>query len=265
MKTGRFFSLEFPSDSSAVVLNESAVNQFGFNENPIGKKIATFTGLGPDGTPDPNSIQSFEIIGVVEDFNFESLKQNITPLAFYLNQSRGNISFRFEARETQDVIQAIEKTWKSMAPGQPFQYSFMDEDFSRMYDNEQRLGKTFAVFSGLAVLIACLGLFALTAFTAEQRTKEIGIRKVLGASVSSIVLLLSKEFGKLIVIAFVLASPLAWFAVNWWLKDYSYKVEIGIIVYLVAGVSSFLIAWLTMGYQSIKAATSNPADSLRSE
>ena len=134
-----------------------------------------------------------------------------------------------------------------------------------MYNNEQRLGKTFGVFAGLAIIIACLGLFALTAFTAEQRTKEIGIRKVLGASVSSIVLLLSKEFGKLIIIAFVLASPLAWFAVNWWLKNYTYKVEIGIFVYVVAGALAFLIAWLTMGYQSIKAATSNPVRSLRSE
>ena len=152
-----------------------------------------------------------------------------------------------------------------MAPGQPFQYSFLDEDFSRMYDNEQRLGKTFGVFAGLAIIIACLGLFALTAFTAEQRTKEIGIRKVLGASVSSIVLLLSKEFGKLIIIAFLLASPLAWFAVNWWLKNYTFKVEIGILVYVMAGGFAFLIAWLTMGYQSIKAATSNPVQSLRSE
>lgn len=121
------------------------------------------------------------------------------------------------------------------------------------------------MFAGLAILIACLGLFALTAFTAEQRTKEIGIRKVLGASVSSIVLLLSKEFGKLIIIAFLLASPLAWFAVSWWLKNYTFKVEIGILVYVLAGGFSFLIAWITMGYQSIRAATSNPVQSLRSE
>ena len=265
IKTGRFFSPEFPSDSSAVVLNEAAIKQFGFEENPLGRKIATFTGNNPDGSPDLNSIRASTIVGVVEDFHFESLKQNITPLALYLKESNGHVVFRFEAKNTQDVIQAIEKTWKSMAPGQPFQYSFLDEAFSRMYDGEQRLGKIFAIFAGLAIIIACLGLFALTAFTAEQRTKEIGIRKVLGASVSSIVLLLSREFGKLIIIAFLLASPLAWFAVNWWLKNYTFKVEIGVFVYIMAGGFAFLISWLTMGYQSIKAATSNPVNSLRSE
>ncbi len=134
-----------------------------------------------------------------------------------------------------------------------------------MYASEQRLGKIFASFAGLAIVIACLGLFALTAFTAEQRTKEIGIRKVMGASVSSIVVLLSKEFGKLIIIAFVVAAPVAWFAVDWWLKGYTYKTEIGVSVYLLAGVSAFAIAWLTMGYQSVKAAISNPVNSLRSE
>jgi len=265
IKTGRFFSPEFPSDSSAVVLNESAIKNFGFIENPLGRKISTFTGNNPDGSPDVNSIRSYTVVGVVEDFHFESLKRNITPLGLYLQRSDGNVAFRFEAKNTKNVIQSIEKTWKAMAPGQPFQYSFLDEDFSRMYANEQRLGKTFGVFAALAIIIACLGLFALTAFTAEQRTKEIGIRKVLGASVSSIVLLLSKEFGKLIVIAFLLASPLAWFAVNWWLKNYTFKVEIGIQVYVLAGGFAFLIAWITMGYQSIKAATSNPVQSLRSE
>ncbi len=152
-----------------------------------------------------------------------------------------------------------------MAPGLPFSYSFLDEDFGNMYSAEQRLGKIFTVFAGLAILIACLGLFALTSFTAEQRTKEIGIRKVLGASVSSIVLLLSKEFGKLIIIAFVLAAPLAWYGVEWWLKSYTYKAEIGILVYLLAGVSAFLVAWITMSFQSFKAASNNPVKSLRSE
>jgi len=264
IKEGRYFSREFLSDSSAVVLNETAVKRFNLTE-PLGKKIATYTWNTPEGTPDPKSLREYTIVGIVEDFHFESLKQNISPLGLYLKSSNGSVAFRFEAKNTQEVIKTIEQTWKTMAPGQPFQYSFMDEDFSRMYDNEQRLGQTFAVFAGLAILIACLGLFALTAFTAEQRTKEIGIRKVLGASVGSIVLLLSKEFGKLIIIAFVVASPLAWYSVNWWLKNYTYKVEIGILVYILAGGFAFLVAWLTMGYQSIKAATSNPVQSLRSE
>lgn len=262
---GRDFSVDFPSDSSAIVINQSALKFFNFEKDPIGKKISTFNGNNPDGSPDRNSLRSWTIIGVLEDFHFESLKQNIAPLALFLEKNNGTVVFRFEAANAQDVVSAVEKTWKNMAPGQPFQYSFLDEDFARMYSAEQRLGKTFAVFASLAIIIACLGLFALTSFTAEQRTKEIGIRKVLGASVSSIVVLLSKEFGKLILIAFLLAAPLAWYAINWWLKSYTYKVEIGILVYAAAGLFAFGISWLTMSYQSIRAARNNPVTSLRSE
>ena len=265
IKAGRDFSAEFPSDSSAVILNETAVQQFKLGEDPLGKKITTFSGNKPDGTPDPAQLKSWTVIGVVEDFHFESLKQNISALGLMLGKSQGTISFRFEAKNSQDIIRAVEKTWKALAPGQPFQYSVLDEDFGRMYASEQKLGKIFALFAGLAIVIACLGVFALTAFTAEQRTKEIGIRKVLGASVTGIMVLLSKEFGKLIVIAFVVAAPLAWFGVEWWLKNYTYKVEVGVLVYLIAGLLAFLIAWLTMSYQSFKAATSNPVESLRAE
>jgi putative ABC transport system permease protein len=265
IKAGRFFSEEFPSDSTAIVMNEAAVKQFNLEPDPLGKKISTFGGSNPDGSPDRNSVVSVTVIGVVEDFHFESLKQNIDALAFFLKPSKGSVAFRFKANSTQDVINSIEKTWTKLAPGQPFQYSFLDEDFGRMYTAEQRLGKIFVIFAGLAIIIACLGLFALTSFTAEQRTKEIGIRKVLGASVGSIVLLLSKEFGKLIVVSFLIAVPLAWYGVNWWLKNYVYKVEVGVLVYLMAGGFLFVIAWATMGYQSIKAATSNPVNSLRSE
>jgi putative ABC transport system permease protein len=265
LKEGRFLSPDFLSDSTALVINESAAKRFGFMPNPIGKKIVGYTDNLPNGAPDPASLRGRTVVGVVEDFHFESLKENITPLAFFLEKNYGSAAFRFQAKHTQDVIQSIEASWKKLAPTQPFSYSFLDEDFASMYKNEQRLGETFGVFAALAIIIACLGLFALTAFTAEQRTKEIGIRKVLGASVSSIVLLLSKEFGKLIFIAFVLAAPLAWYAIQWWLKDYTYKVEIGVLVYVFAGVFAFMVAWLTMGYQSIKAARSNPVKSLRSE
>lgn len=262
---GRDFSADFPSDSSAIVINQSALKFFNYEKDPIGKQISTFDNNNPDGSPNKNSLKTWTIIGVVEDFHFESLKQNISPLALFLEKNNGTVIFRFEAANSQDVINMVEKTWKELAPGQPFQYSFLDEDFGRMYSSEQRLGNTFAVFASLAIIIACLGLFALTSFTAEQRTKEIGIRKVLGASVSSIVVLLSKEFGKLILIAFVLAAPLAWYAINWWLKSYTYKVEIGILVYVAAGIFAFGIAWLTMSYQSIRAARNNPVTSLRSE
>jgi len=264
IKVGREFSNEFPSDSGAVILNEAAQKIFGFTTDPIGKKISTFSGDGSGGI-DREHPKSFPVIGIVEDFHFESLKQNITPLALFLDKSIGLVSFRFQAKDSQEVISTIEKNWKALAPGMPFSYSFLDEDFGRMYAAEQRLGKIFFIFAGLAIIIACLGLFALTAFTAEQRTKEIGIRKVLGASVSSIVVLLSKEFGKLIFIAFIIAAPLAWYGVDWWLKNYTYKAEIGVMVYVLAGVFAFVIAWLTMGFQSIRAASSDPVKSLRSE
>lgn len=258
---GRDFSKEFLSDSSAVILNEAAVKAFGF-ANPLGEKIATFSGSA---NLDTKELAVSTVVGVVEDFHFESLRQNIGPLALFLRKNASSISFRFESANTQDVISHIEETWKKFGPGLPFDYSFLDEDFGRMYQSEQRLGDIFSVFAGLAIVIACLGLFALTAFTAEQRTKEIGIRKVMGASVSGIVLLLSKEFGKLILIAFVLAAPAAWYGIDWWLKGYSYRVEIGVFVYLMAGAMAFVVAWVTMSFQSIKAALANPVKSLRSQ
>jgi putative ABC transport system permease protein len=175
------------------------------------------------------------------------------------------VSFRFKPNHTAEAIKAIEAVWNKLAVGQPFQYSFLDEDFENTFRAEQRLGRIFVIFAGLAIFIACLGLFALTAFTAEQRTKEIGIRKVLGASISSIVLLLSRDFGKLVLIAFVISAPLAWYAADWWLQSYTYKTEIGVAIFLVAGAVAFLIALITMSYQSIKAAGTNPVESLRTE
>lgn len=259
---GRNFSRDFPSDSSGVIVNESAVRKIGLTD-PIGKRINTFD--FSNGALDPTKTKTFTIIGVIEDFHFESLRENISPLCLELGNANWCMSFRFQSADTRAVIDLLEKNWKEMAPGQPFQYTFMDDAFGNMYSSEQRLGTIFAVFAGLAIVIACLGLFALTAFTAEQRTKEIGIRKVLGASVGSIVFLLSREFGKLIVIAFLVAAPVSWFAVNWWLESYTYKAHIGITIYLLAGVAAFLVAWLTMGYQSVKAALTNPVNSLKSE
>jgi putative ABC transport system permease protein len=209
IKMGRGISSEFPSDSLAAVINESAREKFKLGNDPIGKKISCFDGNRPDGSPDPNQIKSYTVIGVMENFHFLSLRESITALGLFLKESDNALIFRFIPDHAQETIASLEKIWKDQAPGQPFQYSFLDEDFGRMYAAEQKLGKIFAPFAGLAIVIAYLGLFALTAFTAEQRTKEIGIRKVLGASVGSIVLLLSKEFGKLIIIAFVLAAPLA--------------------------------------------------------
>ncbi|MCB0490061.1 MAG: ABC transporter permease [Cyclobacteriaceae bacterium] len=257
---GRWLSADFPSDSNAVVLNETIARRLDLGSNPVGSQIQSF-----EGEAKAENIVTWTVVGIVEDFHFSTMKESITGLAFYLGKHDGNVSFKFRADNTKNVIQALGETWKKLAPGQPFEYSFLDQDFERMYQSEERLGELFTIFSGLAIMIACLGLFALTTFTAEQRTKEIGIRKVLGASVASIVVLLSREFGKLILIAFAVAVPLAWYGVNWWLSGYTYKTEIGITVYVLAGVVSFFVAWITMGYQSIKAANSNPVDALRSE
>jgi putative ABC transport system permease protein len=259
---GRNFSKAFPSDpGEAIIINQAAAKIFNFEGGPIGKRISSF--MGDDATKD--GVKTFTIVGVVEDFHFASMRVNIGPLAFVNSKSDGAFSFKFEASKTKETIEALEATWKKIGPSQPFNYTFLDEEFGKMYVAEQRLGKIFEVFSGLAIIIACIGLFALTAFTAEQRTKEIGIRKVLGATVPGIVVLLSKEFGKLILIAFVIATPIAWYGVTWWLTDYSYKTNIGVWVYALAGGLIALIAIVTMSFQSVRAALTNPVKALRSE
>jgi putative ABC transport system permease protein len=265
VKQGRGFSREFPSDSSAIILNETAVARFKIEGDPIGKKISSFGAMREDGSPDPTKVITWNVVGVVEDFHYESLRDNIGPLGFFLRKSDGKVTFRFEAASAPQVIDLLEKTWKKLSPDSPFQYSFLDEDFGKMYSTEQRLGKIFALFAMLAIIIACLGLFALTAFTTEQRTKEIGIRKALGASINNIILLLSKDFSRLILIAFVLAIPLSWYSINQWLGSYAYKTDVGVLVYAVAGSLTLIISLATMSYQSIKAARGNPVESLRNE
>jgi putative ABC transport system permease protein len=263
IKSGRDFSPRFSTDSSAVVINEEAAARLFQDEDPVGKKILTFAdGANSQGT------RTYTVIGVVENFHFSSMKEGIKPLVFAFDPGSwndGSISFKFKGGDALEVVSAIGNIWKIRAPGQPFSYSFLDEEFGKMYESEQKLSSMFIVFAVLAILIACLGLFALTAFITEQRTKEIGIRKVLGATVSSIVMLLSKEFGKLIFISFVLAIPLAAYGVSWWLKGYTFKTEIGLEVYALAGLLVLAISWLTASFQSFKAAASDPIKSLRSE
>jgi putative ABC transport system permease protein len=259
---GRDFSLDFPSDSSAVILNQTAVDRLGLSGDPIGARIETF---GENGELNTENRVTWTIIGVVDDFHFSSMREGISALGLFLGPSDGSVCFRFKPENTAEVIQSIEKVWKQMAPTQPFQYSFLDEDFESMYQSEEKLGNIFGIFSGLAIIIACLGLFALTAFTAEQRTKEIGIRKVLGASVQGVVLMLSKDFSRLVLIAFGISSPLAWFAVDWWLQGYSYKADINIFVFLLAGGLAFVIAITTMGYHAFRAASVDPVKSLKNE
>lgn len=261
---GRNFSRDFPSDSNAVILNESAIARFGFSGSPVGHKISLFH-QNSDESQDQSKLETWEIIGVAKDFNFESLRENVAPLGMFFGSSRSSLAFRYETDNTQEVISTLEKNWKVMAPGEPFHYAFLDENFQSLYKTEAKVSKVFALFAALAIMIACLGLFALTAYTAEQRTKEIGIRKVMGASLQNIILLLSREFGKLILWGFVLAAPLAAYSIQWYLQDYAYKTHISWWAYAGAGIVTFLLALVTMGYQSLQAAKTNPVEALKSE
>nr|MBP6826888.1 ABC transporter permease [Saprospiraceae bacterium] len=260
---GRAFDPARITDSTAVIINETAAAKMG-NRDPIGQKIYTLD-RNIQGPPKPEDFVELTVIGVVRDFHFSSLRDNIGSLCFQLGKSTGLISLRYRGSETASVINAMEKEWKSMAPDQPFSYRFLDESFASMYEAEQRVGRIAGIFGLLSILVSCLGLFGLAAFTTEQRTKEIGIRKVLGASVSGITSLLTKDFLKLVLIAIVIAIPLAWYGMNKWLADFAYRVDLQWWVFALAGVAAVFIAFLTVSFQSIKAALSNPVKSLRSE
>jgi putative ABC transport system permease protein len=252
---GRYFSRDFPSDSSAIILNEAAVREFGF-ANPLQEELIY---------NDDGKTEKLKIIGVFKDFNFESLKSTIRPLAIRLTNESYQLMIRYDGSAAQ-VVPAVEKLWKQHLPGDPFDYNFMDQNFDNLFRSEQRMGHLFTVFSGLAIFIACLGLFALAAFMAEQRTKEIGIRKAMGATTAGLTMMLSREFTKLVIIAFVPGAVAAWFVVNqWWLSDFAYRVEVSPWIFIGSGVIATAIAWFTVSFQSIKAAASNPVNSLRYE
>ena len=253
---GRNFSKEF-ADSNAMIINETTAKFWGYDD-PVGKKVYTFT--------DNNGSKiSFDIIGVVKNFHFESLRQDVGPLCMRFGNSSGLASFKIDAARSKDLITQIESKWKSMAAGLPFSYRFLDDSFNEMYRNEQRVGRLAISFAVLAIFIACLGLFGLATYMAEQRTKEIGIRKVLGASVGNVVNMLSKDFIVLVLIASVIAFPVAWWAMHNWLQDFAYRITIGWWIFLAAGAIAFLIAFITVSSQAIKAALANPVKSLRTE
>ena len=256
LSKGRNFSKEFGTDSMATIINETTEKFLGYAD-PIGKKLYTFS--------NPTQPVAYTIIGVVKNFNYESLRQTVGPLTFLYGKSTGFASFKVRSENIPSLIKSIEVKWKSMAPGIPFSYRFMDESFSRMYLSEQRVGKIAMIFSILAILIACLGLFGLATFIAEQRTKEIGIRKVLGASVNGIVQLLSKDFVRLVLIAFVIAAPFAWWAMNKWLQDFAYRVDVSWWIFLLSAGIALFIALATVSFQAIKAALTNPVKNLRTE
>ena len=255
---GRDFNKEFISDSSATIVNETFARQFGWDD-PLNKRISKYENI------DPLEIGTYNIIGVVKDFHFENLRSKIGPLALFIERSTGSISFRMKTRNISGVIKMIKNKWDEFAPSQPFDYTFLDERFNELYREEQRLGDIFRTFAILAIFIGSLGLFGLSAFTAEQRTKEIGIRKTLGASVYGIVFLLSKEFIKLIIISFVIAVPIAYYYMNSWLQEFAYRTDIGTLTLLVAGGIAMSIALVTVSYHATKIAITNPTKSLRYE
>ncbi|MEQ8240581.1 MAG: ABC transporter permease [Cyclobacteriaceae bacterium] len=263
IKDGRNFSKDFPSDSSGILVNEALVRDLGL-QDPIGQIISTYGGDSPEDSEGTN-IDSYKILGVIEDFHFASMKKKINPVLFHLGRQSGFVAFRMKTEETEQTISFLKDKWDELAPGQPFSHSFLDERFNNIYSSEKQVGQVFGIFAFLVIFIACLGLFGLASFTAEQKRKEIGIRKVLGASVSSIVNKLSLNFIKLVGISFVIAAPISYFAMDTWLQDFAFRTDLKIWIFLIAGISAGSIAWLTMSFQSWKAASANPVQSLRNE
>ncbi|HNF42592.1 MAG TPA: ABC transporter permease [Ferruginibacter sp.] len=259
---GRLFSEAFPADTSfRMVLNETAIRDIGFPsaQDAVGKKVY-FDYQGQQ--------YGFEIVGVVKDFHFEDLHLPITPYGYQLNSNLDNFNYMLvhtRGADMRALLSSIGAGWHRLNPNEPFEYNFLDEEFQKNYQAEDRLAGIVGYFTMIAILICCLGLFGLAAFSAEQRVKEIGVRKVLGASVSGIVGLLSKDFLKLVFVAIVIASPLAWYIMNKWLQDFAYRVDISWWVFVVAGIGAVLIAFITIGFQAIRAATVNPVKSLRTE
>jgi putative ABC transport system permease protein len=251
---GRNFSNQMASDTASMIVNEAFVKRFGFKD-PLNKTVYR----------DSYGIQPYHIIGVMKDFHFSSLRDVIKPVALVYNEDRGAITAHVNTANLSALMAKIENKWKDLSPNQQFTFSFMDQDFDATYRSEQRIGTIFISFSTLAILIACLGLFGLAAYAAEQRNKEIGIRKVLGASVSAIVSMLSLDFIKLVFISILIASPVAWFIMNKWLQDFAYRVNMSWWILTIAGLVAVLIAFVTISFQSIKAALANPVKSLRSE
>ena len=260
LSQGRFFSREFATDSTGVILNESAVHQLGFDQ-PVGGEIVTLA-------PTPEQAQTYRVVGVVKDFHFQSLHQQIRPMAIRLFTAKGfgkYVSVRVAPGQMQNTLSQIEHAWQKFAGAQSLETVFFDQDFAQLYKSEQITSRVLTLFATLAIVIACLGLFGLASFTAEQKTREIGIRKVLGASVPNLVFLLSRRFAKWVIVGSVLALPVAWLTLNSWLDNFAYRMNLGFTSFVAAALLALLVALLTVSYQTVRAALANPVESLRYE
>ena len=257
MAKGRNFSSQLPTDTSCALINETAARLLGFKD-PLNKTVYAM-GFDP--------AIAYRIIGVVKDFHSASLHNKIAPILFNLAEERSAISFRFRTKNIPGLIEQIESKYHGIGnmAGQPFIYSFMDDDFNRLYQSDQRTGKIFISFAVFAIIIACIGLFGLVTYAAEQRTKEIGVRKVLGATVSHIVGLLSKDFLKLVLIAIIIGFPISWWGMSKWLEDFAYRTNISWWIFAIAALLTIMITILTVSFRAVKSALANPVTSLRSE
>jgi putative ABC transport system permease protein len=255
---GRDFDRNKRTDSLGMIINEAAVATLGVApEKALGMRVSADVGV--------DNPRFYTIIGVVKNFHFKSLRENVGALSLTIGNYSNAMAVKLHAGDVANTIAKIEEKWKKVAPGQPFNYYFMEDSFNHTYEAEQRLGKIFSIFTTLSILIACLGLFGLAAFNAEKRSKEIGVRKVLGASVSQITYKLSIDFLKLVGIAILVSLPLAWYVMNKWLEDFTYRIEIGWGIFALAATLAVVISIITVSYQSIKAALANPIKSLRTE
>ncbi|BFP41300.1 ABC transporter permease [Flavobacteriaceae bacterium GF1] len=255
---GRDFDRRFKNDSTSIIVNESAVAVIG---------VSPEEALGMQYTPDvgEDNPQFFKIIGVVKDFHFSPFRNEIESLSMHLGNFSDAMAVKLEQGSFSTAISSIERIWNDLAPGQPFDYYFMEDSFNNTYKSEQRLGRIFIIFTVLSIIIACLGLFGLATFNAEKRTKEIGVRKVMGAGVGQIAYRLTMDFLKLVGVAILVSIPLGWYVMGKWLEDFSYRIEIGWWVFILAALLALIISIVTVSYQSIKAAIVNPVKSLRTE
>jgi putative ABC transport system permease protein len=256
MADGRFFSKDFPSDSRAVVINEAAAKSFGWG-NPIGKKIQTFW--------KENGEDEREVIGVVKDYNYQTLNEEITPLLIFPGEEGNNMVVRLSNGDVKRMTELIKDKWEAFPSKGYFDYSFIADDFFDKFRKEQQLGRLFIVFTILAIFVASLGLLGLSTFSAEQRSKETGIRKAMGASSITVVRIISLEYLNLVLISFIIAVPLSYLIISWWLKNFAYKTNIGMFSFISGGIIAVLVAVLSVGYQSVKTAFRNPVISLKYE